>query len=194
MNTKKVLYIALICSLLGAIILPMFFTNMRILPFATFLTLVYSLRPLHYSLWSALFVGFILDLFSCHLPLGFYALGMVMTTLIIYRQRRHFLLEKRVIFMLYTLLFSITYFFVELLLLALFDSSMQFHTLSFVLHLIVMPVVDALYGFIWVLIPTFALYHIFSMNTVALFKRFSKLYLRPIRFHLQRMRHRYASN
>ena len=140
----------------------MLLPQMRLLTMAPFLCLAFALTSFHVSLWIAMLCGTLIDLFSAQLQMGFYALCMTLTALLCYRFRRFFLWENRLTFALYTILFSFCMAIIEILFHALFDHPVPFGMLSLGIHLIVMPILDGIYGILWVFIPTLLLSFLFS--------------------------------
>jgi rod shape-determining protein MreD len=136
--------IAFIMALLEGALFP----ELRLLPFAPFLALSYYRLSFPGALWAALGTGLLFDLMTSEMRFGFYALNFLLVTIIFYHQKKHFFEDKSVAFSLYTALISLG----STLLL------FPFHDLSFSLpslfsDLIVMPLLDGVYAFLWFTTP-----------------------------------------
>ncbi|HKZ00135.1 MAG TPA: hypothetical protein VJ112_03105 [Rhabdochlamydiaceae bacterium] len=137
-----------------------FFPNLRLMAFAPFLAIVYNRLALTPSLWIATLCGLALDLFSSQMRFGFFSLSYALTTLLIYQQKRHFFDDKPLALSLFTALISIAATCIQLLLSCLFDKQVIFSWKLVMSDLIGMPMIDALYAFLWFTLPIRLYLHI----------------------------------
>jgi hypothetical protein len=126
----------------------LFFPSIRLSPFAPLLALSYQRLTFSQSLWLAIGVGAILDLMNGELHFGLYALTLVLTTAVLYSQKRHFFEDKALAFSLFTALISA---FSTLLLMIFQGVSMSGK--SCLANLFLMPAIDGVYAFLWLTCP-----------------------------------------
>ena len=142
-------FLAVMASLFGTL----FFPHIRILTFSPFLALTYNRTSLVSSMWIAALCGLILDLTSSELRIGTCALNFCITTLFLYRQKKHFFEDKLLALSLFTALISTVSTIVQLFLSSLFGSAFRLTAKLLFTDLIAMPLVDAVYAFLWFSCP-----------------------------------------
>jgi len=140
-------------SLFLSLFIPISMPNVHIATFSPLLTFIYAKTSYPLSLWASLAVGLYFDLMASKSPLGFYSLSYCIATTLIYRYRRFFLLEKWWIFSLYTAIFSFAATIVQIILLALFNAKVPIHFWMILSDLGLMPILDAVFAFIFFLVP-----------------------------------------
>jgi rod shape-determining protein MreD len=143
-------FLATIAVILQGILVP----RVAILAFAPFLALITLRCELNRALWLAALSGALIDLLSDD-PMGLHALNYVLVTAILFRFRKHFSHDQPLHLSLCTASISFLSTFLQLLLLFLFDRRVPFNGKWIFADLIGMPVIDALYAFVWFAAPLF---------------------------------------
>ncbi len=138
-------FLALFSALFGTVLFP----DLRLIAFAPFLAFAFMRTSFVTSLWLAFLCGLIIDLLSAELRFGSYALNYCLTTLILYKQKRHFFEEKMLSLALFTLFFSLISTLLQLMLL----KEVPFTWKLALADLFGMPIVDALYALFWFTLP-----------------------------------------
>ena len=128
------------------------FPYVKWVAFAPFLVITYSSRLFIPSLWIATFSGLIMDILSQDNPFGLHSLNYVLTTVLIYRYRHHFV-DRAIGLASYTFLFSFASTLIQRLGLCFFGAAIPFTLIGFTTDFICLPIFDALYGFIWFSCP-----------------------------------------
>lgn len=152
MNQVPLLFsfsLALFFALWGTALLP----HLRLLAFAPFLALLYNKRSFVKSLWIASLCGLIIDLLCSELRLGVHALNYCGTTLLLYKQKRHFFEDKALALSLFTLLISIVSTILQFFLISIFGQGLPLSAKLILADLLVMPVADAVYAYLWFTCP-----------------------------------------
>lgn len=134
--------------ILQGILLP----RLSILAFAPFVGLAILQPNLPRALWLSAAAGCVVDLFSDD-PMGLHALNYVVVAALLFRIRKHFSYEQPLHLSLFTALISVSSTLLQLVLLFLFDRRVPFGGKWILADLIGMPVIDALYAFVWVTAP-----------------------------------------
>lgn len=126
--------------------------KLTILAFAPFLAL--SMLQAHFqkALWMSAFAGVCVDLLSDD-PMGLHALNYTLMTALLYRIKIHFSEEEPLHVSVYTFLTSFFSTALQFLLLFLFDRRVPFDGKWVLVDLIAMPMIDALYAFVWFSAP-----------------------------------------
>lgn len=149
----KTLITPLVLSYFGTVIISSVVPQARILGFVAFLTLSLSRLELAYVLWIAALTGLYIDANSPSTQMGFVALNYVLTSLIVFRYRRHFNEDNFYIFTLYSTLFSFVSTILHFILHALIDLHVKLHLFTVITDLILMPIFDGVYALVFVLAP-----------------------------------------
>ena len=140
--------LALIALALQGILVP----RLAILAFAPFLALA-TLRCKHkQALWLSVLSGAVIDLLSDD-PMGLHALNYTLITALLFPFRKHFLYDQPLHLSLFTGLISVLSTILQLALLFLFDRRVPFEGKWVFADLVGMPVIDALYAFVWFAAP-----------------------------------------
>lgn len=124
------------------------FPMLPILPFIPFLALVSLLKPFSKALLLVTLVGFLVDLLSSD-PLGIHAINYALCLLICFRIRTLFSLESPLQLVLYSALYSFVSTQLQIGLLFLFDRRIEFLGKWWLLQWISLPLIDAMYAFVW---------------------------------------------
>ena len=141
-------FLATAAVILQGVLLP----RLSILAFAPWIALV-SLRCSHSrALWLSASAGAIIDLLSDD-PMGLHALNYTLTAVLLYRFRKHFLHDQPLHLSIFTALISLISTLLQLVLLFLFDQRIPFGGKWVFADLIGMPMIDALYAFVWFAAP-----------------------------------------
>lgn len=93
-----------------------------------------------------------MDILSQDNPFGLHALNYVLTTVIIYRYR-HYFVDRAVGLASYTFLFSFVSTLLQFLGLCFFATTIPMSMIGLTTDFICLPILDALYGFIWFSCP-----------------------------------------
>ena len=148
-------FLALITALFGTALLP----NVRLMAFAPFLALLYMRKSFVTSLWIACLSGLLIDLLASQHRFGIYGLGYCLITVLLYSQRKHFFDDKPLGLALFTALIS---FFSTSLQLIVFERGISLTWKLACTDLIGMPLLDAVYAFVWFTCPIKVYQHILS--------------------------------
>jgi cell shape-determining protein MreD len=143
--------LALLFTLSGTALIP----HVRLLPFSPFLALLYNKTSFVKALWLASLCGLIVDLLCSELRLGVYALNYCGTTLLLYKQKRHFYEDKAVALSLFTALISILSTLLQFFLISIFGQSLTLSPKLLLTDLAIMPLADAAYAYLWFTCPMF---------------------------------------
>lgn len=147
------------------------FPQAKLLAFSPFLALVFNHSSFQASLWIATLCGLIVDLFSSEFHLGIHALNYCFTTLVLFHQKKHFFEDKPLALSLFTLLISIVSSLLQLLLISVFDRALPFSSRLVVADLLIMPLFDAIYAFIWFCSPMMLYLHIKKVGWRAFYNK-----------------------
>jgi rod shape-determining protein MreD len=134
--------------LLQGVLLP----RLAILAYAPWIALVALRCSQKKALWLSAAAGAVIDLLSDD-PMGLHALNYTLCTALIYRFRKHFLYDQPLHLSIFTALFSLLSTVLQLTLLFLYDQKVPFGGKWIVADLIGMPLIDALYAFVWFAAP-----------------------------------------
>lgn len=137
-------FLGALALVLQGLIIP----HIAILAFAPFLALCILRCDLIRALWLSALCGCMVDVLSED-PIGLHALNYVLTTAALYRLRNPFSYEQPLHLSLFTGFISFFSTFLLLILLFLFDRRVPFAGRWVFADLIGMPVIDALYAFVW---------------------------------------------
>ena len=143
-----------------ALFAPALLSSIKLLPFSPFLAFLYNRSNFQTSLWIASLCGLIIDLFSSEFHLGIHALNLCLTTLLLYRQKKHFFEDKPLAYCLFALLIAATSSLLQLLLISIFDRALPFSMSLLATDLVLMPLVDAFYAFVCFCCPMLLYLHI----------------------------------
>ncbi|MGC2595664.1 MAG: mreD [Rhabdochlamydiaceae bacterium] len=148
--------LALIFAICGTVFLP----HLRLFAFAPFLALLYNKTTFTKSLWLASICGLAIDLLCSEFRLGIHALNYCLTTLLLYKQKRHFVEDKQLALCLFTAIISGVSTLLQFFLIALFDHALPLSGKMFITELTIMPLADAVYAFLWFTCPMMLYAHI----------------------------------
>lgn len=157
---KLPLWLGFLIACVMALLEGALFPELRLLPFAPFLALAYYRLSFPSALWAALGTGLLFDLMTAEMRFGLYALNFLLVTTIFYHQKKHFFEDKSLAFSLYTALISLGS---TLLLFPFHD--LAFSLPSLISDLIIMPLIDGLYAFLWFTTPV-KLYKYLNEKTI----------------------------
>jgi rod shape-determining protein MreD len=136
------------------------FSSVKLFAFSPFLAFLYNRSNFQTSLWIASLCGLLIDLFSSEFRFGTHALGLCLTTLLLYRQKKHFFEDKPIALCLFALLIAATSSLLQLLLISIFDRALPFSMGLLATDLVLMPLVDASYAFVCFCCPMLLYLHI----------------------------------
>jgi len=152
---KQPLHLPFLLALSGALLSSIFLPNFRLLPFVPLLVHAILKRPLLSCLWIALGSGILVDLLCSSTRFGLYALNFCSLVLIAYRFRTHFFETSPLSFTLFSILLSALSTLLQILLLIAFGSKIPFELRFTLVDLLLMPLLDGLYAFLWFICPLF---------------------------------------
>ncbi|HSX10948.1 MAG TPA: rod shape-determining protein MreD [Chlamydiales bacterium] len=141
-------FLAFTALVLQGVVVP----RLALLAFAPFLALVIMKCHHPRALWLSLIAGACVDLVSDD-PMGLHALNYTLITALLFQFRKHFLYDHPLHLSLFTGLISVLSTILQLVLLFLFDRRVPFEGKWVFADLIGMPVIDALYAFVWFAAP-----------------------------------------
>jgi hypothetical protein len=110
--------------------------------------MVYYAKPFPKAVGLSLLCGLLLDLMSSEFRFGIITLTAVATTLLLYAQKKHFFEDKPLAFSLFTAVISAVFFAIHLCLVYCLDRGAPITA-----ALMVMPLLDGLYAFLWFTCP-----------------------------------------
>ncbi len=146
------LIFAFLLSFIALIFQGIMLPKIAILSFSPFLAII-ALKVLQpQALILSCFCGAIMDLMSDD-PIGLHALNYTITVWLFFKIRSRFSLEKPTHLSLFTGLISSFSTLLQLVLLFLFDRRVPFGGRWAFMELVAMPLVDAVYAFIWFTAP-----------------------------------------
>lgn len=146
-----------IFSLLTMLTMPVFLPQLHLLAFSPFLALLCHHKPYFPSLCIAAGCGLIVDLLSSEARLGIYALSLCGATALLYPQKHHFFQDKPMALALFTALMSAITTLILMSVIAMFSRHVTISWQWFLVDVIVMPFIDALYAyFIFYFLATLA--------------------------------------
>ena len=129
------------------------FPQWKLTYFAPFLIICYYKKPLETCLWLSLLCGLIMDLLSSQRHLGIHSLNYCLTTALLYSQKQHFFEDSLSTIPIMTFLFAAVSTIIQIPLYTLFESGISLSSEWWINDLLIMPFVDALYGFVWFTLP-----------------------------------------
>lgn len=152
-TTNFRLFGAFCFALAPVIFLTPWFPEWPLTYFAPFLVITYYKKPFETCLWLSLICGLIMDLLSSHRHLGLFALNYCLVTTILYSQRQHFFEDSLSTLPIMCFFFAIVSTLIQIPLHHVFESPIVLAKDWWINDLIVMPGIDALYGFVWFTLP-----------------------------------------
>jgi rod shape-determining protein MreD len=141
--------LAFFFAVCGTVFLP----RIHLFAFSPFLGILYNKCSFTKALWISSLCGLIIDLLSSEFRFGIHALCCCLTTLLLYKQKRHFVEDKALALSLFTVLISIVSTLLQLFLISIFDQALPFSAKLIVTDFMIMPLADAAYAFVWFTCP-----------------------------------------
>lgn len=157
--------LALLPALTGSLFLPF-----SIHAFVPFLAILYYVAPFPTALWISFGCGLGLDLVAPDFRFGIHALTYTCATLLLFHQKKHFFEDKSVAVFLFTALISMATTLLTLLFIHIFDRGIPFSAAAFTTDIVLLSLVDALYGFLWFTCPMRLYIYVKKKGWRALFK------------------------
>ena len=142
------LIIAFLLATTTLFIQSVLFPHFTLLAYAPWIALIVLSRPRPKSLYLACIAGVVLDLVTDD-PIGVHALNYTLIAWFLFRYRRYFNYDQPLHLSLFTLFVSLSSTLLQLFLLFLFDRRVPFAGQWAFGDLLLMPVADALYAFLW---------------------------------------------
>ncbi len=165
------LYFSFALALAAALFGSVFFPYLHLSFFAPFLALSYHAAPLSKSVWLSVACGLILDLISSEFRFGLYTLTFVITTLLLYAQKRHFFEDKPLALSLFSAAIAAVLIFLQFIFVHLFDRGIPFSMMSAFVDGILMSAVDGIYAFLWFTCPMRLYIYIRKVGWKGLFRK-----------------------
>lgn len=150
-NCHKGIFFAI--ALLSFIFIPVVFPLVPLFYLVPFIILSYYQFSYIGSLWISLACGVLVDCFSVHAFFGLNAFVYCLTTSILYNQRSNFFADKISTLPLMTALFSAMATFILMLCTLILEGKNIFSFRLVFTDLLVMPLFDSLYAFLFFVIP-----------------------------------------
>lgn len=149
------LWIYFVIGLLFTFGMPALFPSLQLFYFIPFLVRACYVRSLSKTLWIALGIGVLLDLYSANSRFGLYATNYFLTTLFIYSLKRNFFEDSFTTLPFMTYFFSVTSVVIQWGLILILDRHYIPLTPSFIISdLFIMPLGDALFAAIIFTLPS----------------------------------------
>jgi hypothetical protein len=153
---KKLLTVFLLCALY-AFFLPIFLPQLRLTFFAPFLILAFYSCNLASTLWLALLVGSLVDLFSVDTRFGFYAFNYCLTAAVLYKRKQILFVDSPATLPAMTALFALVATLFQWILRAIFHEGIAMSWKWFATDFIAMPLLDGIYAWLGIAVPLFVL-------------------------------------
>ncbi|NGX58738.1 MAG: hypothetical protein K940chlam3_01646 [Chlamydiae bacterium] len=147
------LFTAFLFALVPILFLTPWFPQWKLTYFAPFLVITFYKKPLETCLWLGLISGLIMDLLSSQHHLGIHALNYCLTISLLYSQKQYFFEDSLSTIPIMTFFFAVISTILQVPLYALFEKGIPLSQDWIIKDLLVMPLIDALYGFIWFTLP-----------------------------------------
>lgn len=157
-----------------ALFATLFFPFLNLSTFAPFLAMLYPRASFIKSTWIAFLCGTILDLLTAYSHLGIYGLNFVLTTAILYKQKKHFFEEKSIALSLFTFLIAATSTLLQLLLLNIFEQGVGVSWQIVLVDVLLLSILDGLYAFLWFTSPLRLYTHMRKVGWKRFFREFIK--------------------
>lgn len=151
---QKRLLTTLICTVIPIACFPILFPSLRLIFFAPFIVVFYYKKSYEFCLWSSFLCGLAVDTLSSTMRLGLYAIDYCLTTALLYNQRRHFFADSITTLPIMVFFFSIISTLLQLLLIDIFEKGINVSWSWIATDLIYMPAIDALYAFVFFVLPS----------------------------------------
>lgn len=152
-SSKTPLIIPFLLALSAALFGNVFLPHIKLIAFAPFLAIVFTRKTFVASLWLACLSGLVIDLLSSQLRFGLHSLNYCLTAILIFHQKRNFFEDKPTALSLYTALVSCASSVIQLFLIYAFDTGLNFSWMLMITDLILMPLTDGVYAFLWFVLP-----------------------------------------
>jgi cell shape-determining protein MreD len=146
------IWIGFILSSFMAVIQSALFPSVLILAYSPFIAIVCMNTTLIRSLWLAAFPGLCSDILSSD-PMGTHTITSLLVAAILRNFRLSFFIEEPLQLCFYSALISLMAIPIQLALLFLFDQHTLVAPKSFLFDMIKLPLVNAVYAFIWFVGP-----------------------------------------
>ncbi len=128
------------------------FPQLRLFFYAPLLVFFLIHASFFNALWIAFGLGIFLDLLSSA-HMGINACNFLLTSFILYPQRKHFFKDNPYNLSLFTVLFSLLSTFLYALLIFLFDRRNLFSGKWILTDIFFMPLMDGVYAYVWFTLP-----------------------------------------
>jgi len=158
---------ALFFAICGTVFLP----QVHLLAFSPFLALLYNKTSFIKSLWIASLCGLTIDLLSSEFRFGIHALNYCLTTLLLYKQKRHFVEDRSLALSLFTAIVSIASTLLQFFLISIFDRALPLSGKLIITDLVIMPLADAAYAFLWFICPMKLFIHIKKVGWLVFYSK-----------------------
>lgn len=149
---RQKLFLAFILSNLFSFLGAPLFPALKIFSYSPLLVLLITHTHLSFALWMAFIFGSLTDFLSTT-PMGLHAVNFCLTTLLLFRQRRHFFADNPYNLSLFSALFSFNATLLYALLFFIFDRRVLLSGKWVLTDLLFLPAIDGLYAFIWFTLP-----------------------------------------
>ncbi len=142
-------FLAFIPFLLSPALLP----KLRLTFWAPFIVFCYYRFPLIICLWISLACGLSIDLISSTHSFGMHMLAYSVTTGLLYGRKKFFFEDEITTIPLLTIFFSLAWTVIQASLVHLFGGNLGISLAWVFTDLIIMPLLDGLYAFVWFTVP-----------------------------------------
>ena len=142
-----------VLALTATLFLHFFLPNLHLCTFAPFLAILYTNTHFSKALLLSFCCGTLLDLLSSYSHLGIYGLNFVLTTCLLYGQKKQFFEEKPLALSLFTFFIALISTLLHPFLLHIFEESLPLSWNLFLIDGLFFSTIDALYAFLWFTYP-----------------------------------------
>lgn len=155
-----------------------FFTQVPFLPFSPFLAVLYYRTSFLTALWIASCSGLLVDFVSSEMVFGKEALNFCCTTLLLYKQKRHFFEDKVFAVCCFTAIVSLFSSSIDFAFFSLFQDPLPLFLSSFFDFLIPTLIINAMYAFCCFSLPFFFYRILRQKRWRSLFSKFDRTTVR----------------
>ncbi len=132
---------------------PIIAPSLRIFFFAPYLVVCLYKHPFIRCLWASFLAGILVDLLSSYQHLGLTGLNYILTTAVIYNQRRNFFSDNPSTLPIMVYLFSLISTVIQFPIFYIFEHRVTINSSWVISDLFIMPLLDALYAFSFYVAP-----------------------------------------
>ena len=149
------------------------FINVKFIYFAPFLLLAFYKKSFISVLWLSGLCGLICDFFSSN-ALGIFALNYLLASLFLFRERRFFN-DKPINLSIFTTIYAFIFSLFNPILFFMFDKNLNLSIKWVATDLLIMPLLDGIYAFLFFAVPLLLIEQIKKINFKNLWTTYKKI-------------------